>query len=111
MTFRQKYRILKDAIYTLKDHVGYQYKLGLNEHNFYYVAGQYWAIKFVEQVMTQIELSDKTYEEKFYDLELYIFNEHDNIVNCTTQQAPSRNGRIFILEALLTTINTLEKGE
>lgn len=111
MTFRQKYRILKDAIYTLKDHVGYQYKLGLNQHNFHYVSGQYWAAKNCEQAMVQIDLSDKTYEDKFYDLESYIFHEHDNIVNCTTQKAPSRNGRIFVLEALLTMIKTLEKGE
>ena len=107
MTPGQKYIVLKDALYTLKNHVGYIYKIKLSDQCFDYVAGQYWTIQNIEQAMIQIELSDKSSQAQWLALITYICKQHEHVVKC--QHDPSHNGRIFVLNALLTTINTLEK--
>jgi hypothetical protein len=107
MTPGQKYIVLKDAIYTLKNHVGQIYKLKLNEMNFDYICGQYWTIDSIEQAMVQIELSDKSSQGQWWALIQYICKQYQHIMNC--EHDPGRNGRIFVLEALITTIDTLEK--
>ena len=109
MTPRQKYIVLKDAIYTLKNHIAYMYKLKLTEHNFNYITGQYWMIQNIEQAMIQIELSDKSYQAKWWAVLTYICEQRDYVIGC--KHDPSKNGRIYVLEALVTTINTLEEGE
>lgn len=109
MTPRQKYITLKDALYTLKNHVGYIYKTKLSDDCFDYVSGKYWTIQNIEQAMIQIELSNTPYQTKWLSIITYICEQHEHVIKCTHD--PGKNGRIFVLSKLSTTINTLEKGE
>lgn len=109
MNNAKQYRILKDAIYTLKDSINYVHQFQMTEKNFYTVTGSFEVIKSVEQAMLLIDLSDKSVKAKQWALTSFICDEYQNMIDSPSQHCPSRNGRIYVLAALMATINTLEK--